>query len=165
MEFIIIFETNHKEEEMFIHYCQWTGNEVELRKFIKYIKEANFWELDGSDHSSLAAATNKRIPESAVDAHIGLRDPNGYDHMFQKHVGKFTCPNLDDDDDGRDEKDDDDKQAVEQHLEGDEEDDDDEEDEGEYDEARATSLANQLNKMFYAGGYFDDLFKKKKKTK
>lgn len=98
MEFIVIYETNHKENEMFIHYCQWTDNEEEIAKFLKYIELADYEELYGGDYSSVWAATNKRIPESAVDAHMGLDDPNGYSKLFNKHVGKFTCPEIMDDD-------------------------------------------------------------------
>ena len=94
MEYIVIFERNHKEEETFLHYCQWTGNEEELGKLVKYIEKANYEELDGGDYSSIWVATNKRVPESAVDAHVGLSDPNGYAAMFQKHKGKFTCPDF-----------------------------------------------------------------------
>ena len=104
MEFIVIYETNHKENEMFIHYCQWTGNEKEMMKLLKYIELADYEELDGGDYSSVWAATNKRIPESAVDAHVGLDDPNGYDKLFNKHAGSFRCPDFGDEDCSEDEK-------------------------------------------------------------
>lgn len=105
MEFLVIYETNHKESEMFIHYCQWTGNEKAMEKLLTYISLADYEELDGGHYSSVWAAFNKRIPESAVDAHMGLDDPNGYSRFFNKHVGQFTCPDLlDDEEEDDDEK-------------------------------------------------------------
>lgn len=95
MEFLVIYETNHKENETFIHYCQWTGNENELNKLIQLIEKADYEELWGGDYSSVWVARNKCIPESAVDAHIGLDDPNGYSKMFVKHTGTFKCPKID----------------------------------------------------------------------
>lgn len=100
--FRVIYETNYKENETFLHYCQYTGNEKELDMFCDIINHACFDELDG-DVVKFYVGYNKLIPESAVDAHIGLDSPNGYAHMFQKHTGKFKCPRLEaiwhDDDD------------------------------------------------------------------
>lgn len=131
MEYLVIFETNHKENETFVHYCQWTGNEAELIKLIGYIGEADYEELYGGDYSSVTAAMNKRIPEAAVDAHVGLDDPNGYDAMFQKHKGTFLCPYFEDEDE-----------------------------ESTPDDQRPYEIAKWLDEMFYGGrGYFRDLFK------
>jgi hypothetical protein len=103
MEFLVIYEFNHKENEMFIHYCQWAGNEAELTKLMGFIERAD-WDEMGGDYSSVSVARNKRVPESAVDAHIGLEDPNGYSRLFEKHTGKFVCPDFDEDEDLDDEE-------------------------------------------------------------
>jgi hypothetical protein len=87
MEFIIIFEENHKDHENYIHYCQWTGNEEELFKLIVAIDNADYEELLGGDYSSFYTSDVK-IPEAAVDAHMKIK------FMFYKHTGKFTCPSL-----------------------------------------------------------------------
>jgi hypothetical protein len=100
MEFIVLIEKNYTENEIFIHYCQLTGNEEEMGKFLKYVNKADYKDLYFGDYSDVVDGVNARIlvaeaqllPESDVDACIGLRDPNGYLRMFQKHVGKFTCP-------------------------------------------------------------------------
>ena len=91
--FRVIYEQNNKEEETFIHYCQYTGNEAELDKFCKIINRSLAQDLYG-DFSEFYAARNKLIPESAVDAHIGIIDINCYARMFQKHTGSFKCPEF-----------------------------------------------------------------------
>lgn len=92
MQFITIIETNHKENETFIHYCQWTGNEEELEKLVKFIEFALYDDMYG-DYSSFCVS-RKTISEAAVNEHLGL-GYGCYDHMFQKHVGVFKCPEFD----------------------------------------------------------------------
>ncbi len=87
MEFIIIFEHNHKEDEHLIHYCQWTGNEAELGKLFTVLENADYEELLGGDYSSFWYSSVK-IPESAVDIHMKIEDP------FRKHTGTFVCPGF-----------------------------------------------------------------------
>ncbi len=94
MEYILILEHNHKENETYHFYCQWTGNEVELEKLIRVIETAEC-ELDG-DYSDFETSRT-RIPESAVDAHVQLLDFGNYTHMFQKCSGDFVCPEFYDD--------------------------------------------------------------------
>ena len=99
MEYLVIYETNHKENELFIHYCQWTGNEEQLTKFMALMDKADYDDFYG-DVSTVCYAKNKRVPELAVDAHMGLDDPNSYSHLFKKHSGTFTCPEFDEDESG-----------------------------------------------------------------
>ena len=87
MEFVIIFEHNHKENEHLIHYCQWTGNEVELEKLFAALLNADYEELLGGDYSSFWYSSVK-IPESAVNIHMEIEYP------FYKHTGKFVCPEF-----------------------------------------------------------------------
>ncbi len=87
MEFIIIFEQNHKEDEHLIHYCQWTGNEAELEKLFMVLENADYEELLGGDYSSFWYSSVK-IPESAVDIHMKIEYP------FYKHTGTFVCPSF-----------------------------------------------------------------------
>jgi hypothetical protein len=93
MKFIVILETNHKENESYIHYCQWDGNETELQKLLNVIEFACYDDMYG-DYSDFVCSRNF-ISESAVDEHIQLKEFNSYDHMFQKHVGVFKCPEFD----------------------------------------------------------------------
>jgi hypothetical protein len=91
--FRVIYEKNNKEEEVFIHYCQYTGNEKELDKFSNIINQSCTENISG-DFVEFYAAMNKLIPESAVNAHLGIHDINGYARMFQKHTGSFKCPEF-----------------------------------------------------------------------
>jgi hypothetical protein len=96
MQFITILETNHKERESFLHYCQWTGNEDELTKLLKVIDLACYDDMCG-DYSDFWYS-RALIRESAVDEHVQLKEYGSYCPMFQKHVGVFTCPEFDVDD-------------------------------------------------------------------
>ncbi len=87
--FIVIHEHNHKEDEVFIHYCQWNGNELELAKLLALIAAADSTELKGD--VSKFQGSSALISEDAVNQHIGLPF-NSYARMFQKHVGTFKCP-------------------------------------------------------------------------
>ena len=95
MQFITILETNHKENETFIHYCQWTDNEEELEKLLKVIDFACYDDMYG-DYSDFWYS-RALISEFAVDEHVQLKEYGGYAHMFQKHMGVFTCPEFDTD--------------------------------------------------------------------
>lgn len=91
----MILEHNHKENETYTFYCQWTGNETELEKLIKVIKTALTDDMDG-DYASFEASYVK-IPETAVDVHCSIKDFVGYIYMFQKCKGNFTCPEFSED--------------------------------------------------------------------
>lgn len=65
MEFITIYDKTT------FHYCQWTGNEVELEKF----RDAGYPDLE---------FFMTPIPESAVDYNLVALP------MFDKHMGEFT---------------------------------------------------------------------------
>ena len=95
MEYIIILEKNKKEDETYIFYCQWTGNELELEKLIHVIKTANAEDL--YDDVAIFEVSRTRIPESAVNVHISIKDFGSYTNMFQKCEGTFTCPNFSED--------------------------------------------------------------------
>lgn len=97
MKFVLILETNHKENEDFLHYCQWNENEEELEKLFRLFKEADYEELFGGHYSSFWFSRTL-LSESAVDEHVKLREFGGYDRMFQKHTGKFVCPKFETDD-------------------------------------------------------------------
>jgi len=90
MEYIMVLEHNKKENETYIFYCQWTGNELELEKLIHVIKTANPEDLSGD--VAIFEVSRTRIPESAVNVHISIKDFGSYTNMFQKCEGTFTCP-------------------------------------------------------------------------
>jgi len=85
----MVLEHNKKEDETYIFYCQWTGNELELEKLIHVIKTANPEDLSGD--VAIFEVSRTRIPESAVNVHISIKDFGSYTNMFQKCEGTFTC--------------------------------------------------------------------------
>ena len=91
MEFILIVETNLKEDESFLSYCQWQGNEEELEKLFKIIDEKDDTELYGD--VGKFAYSRVRLSESAVDEHMKIR-LGTYTDMFHKCVGTFKSPSF-----------------------------------------------------------------------
>ena len=90
-------ETNEKEDnEIALHYLQWTGNEEELTKLITVIKNATYGAISG-DVARFEISIN-RIPEAAVDAHMACVNDFGKHYnrhtFFHKHVGVFRCPEF-----------------------------------------------------------------------
>lgn len=91
MEFIIILERHFKEDESFVHYCQWQGNEAELEKLFAIIDEKDDTDLYGD--VSKFSYSRHRLSESAVDEHCNVK-LGIYSYMFNKYTGKFTCPSF-----------------------------------------------------------------------
>jgi hypothetical protein len=91
LEFIPFIEQNMKENETFIFYLQWTGNEEQLMLLNKGIEHACYDDIYG-DCSIVTMDINTKIPESAVDIHKRIQSLNGYHKMFTKCIGTFTCP-------------------------------------------------------------------------
>lgn len=96
MEFVVFYEKNRKENEVFVFYLQWTGNEAEITKLNAIMSKALYDDMYG-DYSQVHLDLNVKLPESHVDSHCKLSDMNGYHRMFTKCVGKFTCPFTADD--------------------------------------------------------------------
>lgn len=91
MQFITILETNRREKESAIHYCQWDGNEAELEKLFN-IMTLSYQDDDFRCHEVCTFVFSRQlIPEAAVDAHCKLLYGN-YMSMFVKHTGTFKCP-------------------------------------------------------------------------
>lgn len=90
-------ETNEKEDnEIALHYLQWTGNEEELTKLITVIQNATYGTIDGD--VARFEISSVRIPEAAVDAHMACVNDFGKHYnrhtFFHKHVGVFRCPEF-----------------------------------------------------------------------
>jgi hypothetical protein len=90
-EFVVFYEKNHKENELFIFYLQWTGNEEELTKLHKFVSKARYDDMDG-DYSQVKLDLSVKLPQSAVDLHCRLHDMNNYFNLFTKVTGMFKCP-------------------------------------------------------------------------
>ncbi len=96
MDFIIIFEKNYKDREHITHYCQWTGNEVELAKLFAVIRQGVkiYTEIQRTEYDDFGGdytqfwCSGVKIPESAVNVHRMI----GSD--FRKNTGTFVCPEF-----------------------------------------------------------------------
>jgi hypothetical protein len=89
LEFVLFSEKNHKENELFIFYLQWTGNEDELTKLNNLVSKAEYQDGDWSEYYMDLTV---KLPESHVDLHCKLSDMNSYHRLFKKVIGKFTYP-------------------------------------------------------------------------
>ncbi len=99
LEFVMLYEYNYKENELFIFYLQWTGNEEALKKLHKIISKAFFDDMYG-DFSLPTLNIKTKIPESAVDIHCqasDVIDPNCFHKLFTKCTGTFHYPFEDED--------------------------------------------------------------------
>ena len=86
MQFITIHEFNHKENESFVHFCQWTGNEEALGGLCKFIDRALYDDMYG-DYCRFETS-RELLSEATVDEMTKVKF-GGYASMFQKHVGVF----------------------------------------------------------------------------
>lgn len=91
MQFVLIVERNCKEDESFLSYCQWQGNEEELEKLFKIIDEKDDSELYGD--VGKFSYSRVLLSESAVDEHMKIQ-LGTYTNMFHKCVGTFKCPTF-----------------------------------------------------------------------
>jgi hypothetical protein len=91
LEFVTFIEKNHKENETFIFFLQWTGNEAELRLLERATKEALLDDMSG-DYVEVHLDTSARLCEATVDQMCCVKDTNNYNRMFTKCTGTFKCP-------------------------------------------------------------------------
>ncbi len=115
MDYILILERDESVHEMYLNYCQWTHNESELTKLIKYIKmvKEEHTQTLGLNTSTFYVSEDL-IPEAVVDGLMALEFSHGAPNPFFKYKGIFKCPSFlvkdkvfddDDDDDDDDEAD------------------------------------------------------------
>ena len=94
MEFVTFTEHNHKENETFVFYLQWTGNEAALTLLQRAVDMSDISIMDG-DYSSFTM-NNEKIPESIVNQQCKLTTSNNFHRMYTKCTGTFACPLVDD---------------------------------------------------------------------
>jgi hypothetical protein len=94
MEFILILERVDSAHETYLNYCQWTHNEAEMTKLIKYIKSVNEEHTATlGPNTSCFYVSETLIPEAVVDGHLAL-EFNVAPNPFYKYTGVFTCPSF-----------------------------------------------------------------------
>lgn len=93
LEFVVLMSTNPKEEEVYLYYLQWTGNEERLTYLDSLLKACDF-EVVYDRRSTMMVPMHldikNRLPEAAVDAHVKVSDINSYSKMFTKCTGEFN---------------------------------------------------------------------------
>jgi hypothetical protein len=90
-EFVAFIEQNHKENETFVFYLQWTGNEDALTRLEESVENAMYDDMDG-DYSSFSMDTSVKLTEDAVKQMCRLKKFGTYSRMFTKCTGVFKCP-------------------------------------------------------------------------
>ena len=90
----MILERVDSAHETYLNYCQWTNNEAELTKLIRYIKSVK------EEHTATLGmntsgfyVSETLIPEAVVDGHLSL-EFNVASNPFYKYTGTFTCPSF-----------------------------------------------------------------------
>ena len=89
-EFIAFIEQNHKENETFVFYLQWTGNEDALTRLEESVENAMYDDMYG-DYSSFSMDTSVKLTEDAVTQMCRLKFGT-YSRMFTKCTGVFKYP-------------------------------------------------------------------------
>jgi hypothetical protein len=78
MEYIVIFENDHKDDSHTLYFCQWTGYEERLRDLCKFMT-ANQTHGDFGEGFSYSYSEN-RLSAPVVDAMADVRTA-GYTNM------------------------------------------------------------------------------------
>jgi hypothetical protein len=95
MDYILILERDESVHEMYLNYCQWTHNEAELTKLIKYIKMVKDEHAQTLGlNTSTFYVSEDRIPEAVVDGLMALKFSHGVPNPFFKYEGIFKCPSF-----------------------------------------------------------------------
>ena len=71
MEYIIIFENDHKRDSHKLCFCQWTGHEEALKELCDFmIKEQTHGDFE---YGYSFSYSSKHIPQSTVESMVGVR--------------------------------------------------------------------------------------------
>jgi len=90
MSFITFKENNNKENETFIFFLQYDGNEEQLKKLNDIISKTDFSDLNG-DYSTFEIEIETMISEEAVNQIIKV-DLGCFSKLFNKCSGEFKFP-------------------------------------------------------------------------
>jgi hypothetical protein len=91
MNFITFKENNNKENESFIFFLQYDGNEEQLNKLNDIISKTDFSDLYGGDCSTFEIDIKTMISENSVDQ-ITKINLGCFSHLFNKCSGEFKFP-------------------------------------------------------------------------
>ena len=90
-KFVLLHEFNTKENESFVYFIQYTGNEKTLTSFADFISKANYDNMDGGEYVKFEIDTKNLVSENAADEMIKCNF-GSYNYMFSKLTGKMAYP-------------------------------------------------------------------------
>jgi len=90
-KFILLHEFNTKENESFIYFMQYTGNEETIASFADFVSKADYDDMEGGDYVKFEIDTENKVSENTADEMIKCNF-GSYSHMFSKLTGKMVDP-------------------------------------------------------------------------
>ena len=90
-KFVLLHEFNTKENESFVYFIQYTGNEKTLTSFADFISKANYDNMDGGEYVKFEIDTKNLVSENTADEMIKCNF-GSYSYMFSKLTGKMVDP-------------------------------------------------------------------------
>lgn len=91
MKFILLQEFNTKENESFIYFMQYTGNEKTIDSFAEFISKADYGNLEGGEYVKFEIDSKNLVSENTADEMIKCNF-GSYSYMFSKLTGKMVDP-------------------------------------------------------------------------
>ena len=91
MKFILLNEFNTKENESFVYFMQYTGNEETIASFADFISKADYDNLEGGDYVKFEIDTKNLVSENTANEMIKCNF-GSYSYMFTKLTGKMVDP-------------------------------------------------------------------------
>jgi hypothetical protein len=91
MKFILLHEFNTKENESFIYFMQYTGNEETIASFSEFISKADYGNLEGGEYVKFEIDSKNLVSENTADEMIKCNF-GSYSCMFSKLTGKMVDP-------------------------------------------------------------------------
>jgi hypothetical protein len=91
MKFILLHEFNTKENESFIYFMQYTGNEETIASFSEFISKADYGNLEGGEYVKFEIDSKNLVSENTADEMIKCNF-GSYSYMFSKLTGKMVDP-------------------------------------------------------------------------
>lgn len=88
MQFVLLHEFNSKENESFIYFMQYTGNEETMASFADFISKADYDDM-GGDYVKFEIDTENKVSENTADEMIKCNF-GSYSYMFSKLTGTMA---------------------------------------------------------------------------
>jgi len=90
-KFVLLHEYNTKENESFVYFMQYTGNEETIASFADFLSKADYDNMDGGEYVKFEIDTKNFVSENTADEMIKCNF-GSYNYMFSKLTGKMVSP-------------------------------------------------------------------------